>query len=59
MLAIDDEFVRMRLGSDLEPRDTVIVRKIDSYSVKVPDSIAFPEVVDLNLITEWEVDHRG
>jgi hypothetical protein len=58
-LVIDDEFVRMRLASDLEPRDTVIVRKIDSYTVSVPDSPTFPEKVSLKLIAEWEVDKRG
>lgn len=55
----DDEFVKMRLASDLEPRDTVIVRKIDSIKVNVPDSPTFPEKVSLNLIAEWEVDKRG
>jgi hypothetical protein len=58
-LVIDDEFVRMRLASDLEPRDTVIVRKIDSYTVSVPNSPTFPEKVSLKLIAEWEVDKRG
>jgi hypothetical protein len=55
----DDEFVKMRLASDLEPRDTVIVRKIDSIKVSVPDSPTFPEKVTLDLIAEWEVDKRG
>lgn len=55
----DDEFVKMRLASDLEPRDTVIVRKIDSIKVNVPDSPTFPEKVQLELIAEWEVDKRG
>jgi hypothetical protein len=58
-LNIDDEFFRARLASDLEPRDTIIVRKIDSYSVSVPDVPSFPEKVDLNLISEYEVDKRG
>ena len=58
-LVIDDEFVRMRLASDLEPRDTVIVRKIDSYTVSVPNSPTFPEKVTLKLIAEWEVDKVG
>lgn len=55
----DDEFIRMRLSSDLEVRDTVLVRKIDSIRVSVPNNPAFPEMVDLELITEWEVDRRG
>jgi len=58
-LVIDDEFVKMRLASDLELRDTVIVRKIDSYTVSIPDSPTFPEKVSLKLIAEWEVDKRG
>jgi hypothetical protein len=58
-LVIDDEFVKMRLASDLEPRDTAIVRKIDSISVSVPDTPTFPEKVTLKLIPEWEVDKRG
>ena len=58
-LVIDDEFVKLRLASDLEPRDTVIVRKIDSFSVSVPDVPTFPEKVTLKLIAEWEVDKRG
>lgn len=58
-IAVDDEFIKMRLASDLEPRDTVIVRKIDSIKVSVPESPTFPEKVSLNLIAEWEVDKRG
>jgi hypothetical protein len=58
-IIVDDEFIKMRLASDLEPRDTVIVRKIDSIKVSVPDSPTFPEKVTLTLIAEWEVDKRG
>ena len=55
----DDEFIRQRLSSDLEVRDTVLVRKIDAVKVSVPDTPSFPETVELNLVTEWEVDRRG
>lgn len=55
----NDPFVLMRLASDLEPRDTVIVRKINSIKVKVPDTPSYPEEVGLGLIAEWEVDRRG
>lgn len=55
----DDEFIRQRLSSDLEVRDTVLVRKIDSIKVNVPDTPSFPEEVTLDLVTEWEVDKRG
>ena len=58
-LIIQDDFVQMRLSSDLEPRDELLVRKIESYKVTVPDGLAFPERVDLTLISEWEVDKRG
>jgi len=58
-IVVNDEFVRMRLASDLEPRDTVIVRKIDGYKVRVPDVPSFPEEVELVLVTEPEVDKIG
>lgn len=58
-LIVDNDFVRQRLISDLEPRDTVIVRKIDSISVTVPDGTTFPETVNLILVPEWEVDRFG
>jgi hypothetical protein len=58
-LIVDDYFVQQRLSSDLEPRDEIIVRKIESFSVQVPDSPSFPEVVSLKLIAEWEVDRVG
>ena len=58
-VVINDEFVRMRLASDLEPRDTVLVRKIDGFKVKVPDSPSFGEEVELVLVTEAEVDKIG
>jgi len=58
-LIIDDEFVRLRMLSDLEPRDDIIVRKIEGYEVTVPDGTPFPEEVNLQLIAEWEVDKVG
>lgn len=58
-IIIDDEFVRQRLASDQEPRDDVIIRKINSYKVSVPDSPHLPEKVDLELIPDWKVDRRG
>lgn len=56
---VNDEFIAQRLANDLEPRDNVLVRKIDSYSVSVPDSVTFPEKVSLTLIPEWQVDVIG
>jgi hypothetical protein len=58
-IIIDDEFVRMRLANDLEPRGDVIVRKIISYSVTVPETPAFPETVTLELIDEWKEDRKN
>lgn len=58
-LIIDDDFVRMRLASGLEPRDTVLVRKINGFVVSVPDGTTAPERVALSLVAEWEVDKRG
>jgi hypothetical protein len=58
-LIIDDDFIRMRLASGLEPRHDVIVRKIQSFTVSVPDSVTTPEKVNLSLVAEWEVDKRG
>ena len=58
-LVINDAFFQLRLSSDLEPRSDVLVRKIESYSVSVPDSITFPEKVTLNLLADWQVDRIG
>ncbi len=58
-LIINDDFISQRLSSDLEPRETVLLRKINSYSVEVPDSVTFPERITLQLIAEWQVDKRG
>lgn len=58
-IIIDDDFVLMRLASDLEPRDTVLVRKIQKVKVTVPDGTNFPEKVDLQLEVEGAVDRVG
>ena len=58
-IIVNDKFIKDRLASDLEPRDDVIVRKIISYSVDVPDAPSIPESVTISLITEWDVDKRG
>lgn len=55
----EDPFIRMRLSSDLEPRTTSIVRKIEKIKVDVPNFPSFPEKVSLDLIPEWLVDKRG
>jgi hypothetical protein len=58
-IIVNDKFVLDRLTSDLEPRNDVIVRKILSYSVEVPDAPSVPESVNISMITEWDVDKRG
>ena len=58
-ILIDDEFIRQRLASDQEPRDDVLIRKIDSYTVNVPDGAPIPEEVELRLVSDWKVDQRG
>jgi hypothetical protein len=58
-LIVDDEFVRQRLANDQEPRDDILIRRIDSYSVAVPDQASIPEEVSLSLVTDWKVDQRG
>ena len=58
-IIVNDQFVRDRLASDLEPRDDVIVRKILSYEVSVPDSPSFPESVSLTVVPEWDVDTKN
>jgi hypothetical protein len=62
-LVVHDDFVNSRLIAGyemgLEPRNTVLVRKILSYSVNVPNSPSYPEEVTLQLITEPQVDVIG
>jgi hypothetical protein len=55
-VVVNDDFVQARLQNDLEPRDTALVRKIQSTSVQVPNGPAFPEIVTLQLVPEWQVD---
>lgn len=58
-IIVDDDFIRARLANDLEPRADVIVRKITSIKVSVPDSPTFPEKVDLELISEYKEDRKN
>jgi hypothetical protein len=58
-LIIDDPFVLARLASDQEARGDILVRKINSFKVTVPDNSFFPEDVDLELIPDWKVDKTG
>lgn len=56
---VTDKYIRSRLASSLEPRKDVIVRKIDSIKVEVPNNPAFPEKINLSLVTDWQVDKIG
>jgi len=58
-IIIDDDFLRQRLESDQEPRDDLLIRKIESYKVSVPDTNGFAEEVSLTLVTDWKVDQSG
>jgi hypothetical protein len=58
-IIFDDPFIKLRLDSSAEVRDDVLIRKIDSYEVTVPDTPTFPESVTLQLITEAQVDKVG
>jgi hypothetical protein len=55
-LIIDDEFFQERLASPLEPRSDILIRKIETIKVSVPNVPNFPEKVTLDLIPEWELD---
>jgi hypothetical protein len=50
----NDTFMNKRLAPPYENREGLIVRKIKSYKVNVPDFPTFPETVDLELVAEWE-----
>lgn len=58
-IIVNDDFVKNRLNSPLEPRKDVIVRKIDAIKVQVPNNPAFPEMIDLTLVPDWQVDTIG
>jgi hypothetical protein len=58
-LIIDDDFIQQRLTNDLEPRGDLMVRKIDSINVSVPDGATFPEKISLSLVPEWQADQIG
>jgi hypothetical protein len=64
-IIINDEFVQLRIQSDLEPgssqadRAGILLRKIDAYEVKVPDSPTVPEEVTLALVAETQIDAAG
>lgn len=57
---IDDDFVRLRLQSPLEPNSgNILIRKIESYNIQVPDAPSLPEQVDLQLVSDGSVESIG
>jgi hypothetical protein len=58
-IIVNDNYIKNRLNSKLEPRKDVIIRKIDAIKVTVPNNPAFPEQIDLTLVTDWQVDKVG
>lgn len=50
----NDTFMNKRLAPPYENREGLLVRKIKSFSVSVPDFPTFPETVTLELVAEWE-----
>ncbi len=60
---LNDDFVSLRADSYLEQDygtdNGVLVRKIISYDVKVPDTPSYPEEVSLDLVTEPAIPISG
>jgi hypothetical protein len=60
---LNDDFVSLRANSYLEQdygTDAgVLVRKIISYSVTIPDTPSYPEEVSLDLVTEPSIPISG
>ena len=54
-----DSFVSKRLRPPYENRENILVRKISSFNVSVPDNPTFPETVQLELVSEWEVSKEN
>lgn len=58
-LVFTDQFMKERLASSQELRQDVLLRKIVSYNVSVPNVASFPEMITIDLIEDWQVDKRG
>jgi hypothetical protein len=59
VLVPGDSFISERLKPPYENRNNLLVRKITSFDVTVPDNPTFPEVVKLELVSEWEVSRQN
>jgi hypothetical protein len=58
-IIVRDNFLKNRLGTALEPRKDMFVRRIDAIRVQVPNNPAFPEEINLTLVPDWQVDKVG
>ena len=58
-IIVRDNFLKNRLGTALEPRKDMFVRRIDAIKVNVPNNPAFPEQINLTLVPDWQVDKIG
>lgn len=57
---IEDEFIKLRLASPLEPSSSgVLIRKILEFDVSVPDASSLPEEVSLTLISDGSIQKIG
>jgi hypothetical protein len=52
----NDAFINNRLAPPYENRTGLLVRKIKSFKVTVPDNPSFPETVTLEVVPEWEIE---
>lgn len=59
VLVPGDSFISERLRPPYENRENLLVRKIASFEVSVPDNPTFPETVKLDLVAEWEVSKEN
>jgi hypothetical protein len=58
-IILNDEFA-LQCGNCLqETYNGVLLRKINSYKVTVPNSPHLPEKVELELVTDWKAGRRG
>lgn len=54
-ILVDDDYVRMRLESDDEPRNDVLLRKILKIEVSIPDAATIPEEVSVELLSKRQL----
>jgi hypothetical protein len=55
-IIVNDPFIALRLASDQEPRNDLLIRKINSFTVQISQGSTFPEKLTISLITEKEIN---